>query len=87
MVGVPEGSWGGHRLAVPRLAAKSFHVGVDVDGLACHLHWPTDCSSQACVQSHLMDVVLYHHIAWAGTTLGRLFWGCEAPGMCRLMWF
>jgi hypothetical protein len=29
------------------LAAKSSHVGANVDGLACHLHRPTNCGSQA----------------------------------------
>jgi hypothetical protein len=34
---------GGYCLVLLRLAAKLSHVGVDVDGLACRLHQPTDC--------------------------------------------
>jgi hypothetical protein len=29
--------WGHHRLPLRCFAAKLSHVGVDVDGLACHL--------------------------------------------------
>jgi hypothetical protein len=35
--------WGCHRLSLLHLVAKLSHVGVDVDGLVCHLHYPTDC--------------------------------------------
>jgi hypothetical protein len=38
-----DGSWNGHRFALLRLAAKLFHVGADVDGLAHRLHLPLDC--------------------------------------------
>jgi hypothetical protein len=33
-------------LCWPYLVAKSSHVGVDVDGLACPLHRPMTCSRQ-----------------------------------------
>jgi hypothetical protein len=35
--------WGGHCLALLHLVAKLPHMEADVDGLACRLHWPTDC--------------------------------------------
>jgi hypothetical protein len=32
-----------HCLALLRLVANTFHVGVDVDGLACRLCCPANC--------------------------------------------
>jgi hypothetical protein len=43
VAGTQGGCWGCHHLTLLRLAAKLFHVGADVNGLACHLHQPTDC--------------------------------------------
>jgi hypothetical protein len=42
MADARDGSWNGHRLALPCLAAKFSHVGADVDGLAYRLYRPTD---------------------------------------------
>jgi hypothetical protein len=43
VAGAQDGSWGGHRVALLHLVAKLSLVGVVVDGLAGHLHWPMDC--------------------------------------------
>jgi hypothetical protein len=57
------------------LAAKPYHVGVNVDGLACPLHHPTACNCQTRRQGFLYGVVLsHHHSGW-----WCLFGGCEAP--------
>jgi hypothetical protein len=40
---VQDGFQGRHRLALLRLAAKLFHMGVDMDGLAYRLHRPMNC--------------------------------------------
>jgi hypothetical protein len=58
--GAQDGSWRHRRFAQPYLAAKSSHVGVDVDGLACHLHHPTDCDCQMRGQSFLSGASLSH---------------------------
>jgi hypothetical protein len=59
--------------------AKTFHMGVDVDGLALRLRCPMNCGCQACIQSHLIGVVPSHHSVWGGAALVRLYGGCEAP--------
>jgi hypothetical protein len=43
------------------LAAKPFHVGVDMDELAYPLHWPTICSYQMRGHGLLPDAVLSCH--------------------------
>jgi hypothetical protein len=40
------------------LVAKSSHVGVDVDGLACPLHWPMVHSCEIGNRAYLPGVVL-----------------------------
>jgi hypothetical protein len=47
------------------LAAKPTHVGVDVDGLACPLHYPMACGQQTKGHGLLPDVVLSHHCSGA----------------------
>jgi hypothetical protein len=42
----------------PYLVAMSFHAGVDVDGLACPLHYPMTCSHQMRGQGFQPDTVL-----------------------------
>jgi hypothetical protein len=39
-----DDSWTGSFTKRLYMAAKPSHVGVDVDGLACPLHWPMGCS-------------------------------------------
>jgi hypothetical protein len=47
------------------LAAKPFHMGDDVDMLACPLHRPTVCNCQTRGQGLLLGVVLsYHCSGW-----------------------
>jgi hypothetical protein len=41
--GAWDGSWGCLYITLLYLGAKSSHVGVDMDGIACHLHRRTDC--------------------------------------------
>jgi hypothetical protein len=43
------------------LAAKPFHMRVDVDGLACSLHRLTSCSHQMRGQGYLSGAVLSCH--------------------------
>jgi hypothetical protein len=40
--GAWDGSWGCLCFISLYLDAKPFYVGADVDGLACHLHYPTE---------------------------------------------
>jgi hypothetical protein len=87
VVGAREGSWGGHRIAIPCLAAKSFHVGADVDALAHRLHQPTNYGGWVWVQSPLTGVVPSHRTAWVSAALDHLFGACEAPGMSHLALF
>jgi hypothetical protein len=88
MASARGGSCGGRCLALPHLTAKLSHVGVDADGLACHLHWPMDCDRQVRVQSLLMGVVPSHHIMWASAALDHFFRrGSEAHAMGHLMWY
>jgi hypothetical protein len=42
MAGTQEDSWSGYRLSLACLAAKPSHMGADVGGLACYMHWPTN---------------------------------------------
>jgi hypothetical protein len=55
------------------MAAKSSHVGVDVDGLACPLHHPTACSCQTRGQSFLS----HHAIVGGGAFSG----GARPPSL------
>jgi hypothetical protein len=57
------------------LAAKPFHMRVDVDGLSCLLHHPTIYSHQTRGHGFLPSVVLSHHCS------GRwlFFGGCQSP--------
>jgi hypothetical protein len=59
------------------LAAKPFHVGVNVDGLACPLHNPMTYSRQTGRHDFLSDTVL--SCCYSGRW--RLSGGCEAPGL------
>jgi hypothetical protein len=43
VAGAQDGFWSCHHLALLRLVAKPSHMGADVDGLAYHLHSPTNC--------------------------------------------
>jgi hypothetical protein len=80
MVGAQDSSSGGHCLAAPCLAAKSSHIGADMDGLAYRLQRPTNCGWQAWVQSLLTDVVPSHctassdHLSGGVKPLGRATW-------------
>jgi hypothetical protein len=84
--GARDGFWGCHGLALLRLVAKTYHVGADVDEIACRLYYPTNCGWQAWVQSLLTGIVLSHRTALVGATLVRLSGGCEAPGSNHLAW-
>jgi hypothetical protein len=86
VVGARDGSWGGHNLAILRLAAKLSHVAADVDRLACHLHWSMDYGYQARVQSPLTGAIPSHQTTQASTFSNRLSGGCEDPEMGLLMW-
>jgi hypothetical protein len=61
----------------PYLVAKLFHMGVDVDGLACHLHHPMACNRQTGGHGFLLGAVLSRHCSgqW------YLFGVCEGPGL------
>jgi hypothetical protein len=48
------------------LVAKPFHVGVNMDGLACPLHYPTFCSYQTREQGFQLGDVLSHQVAVGG---------------------
>jgi hypothetical protein len=50
----------------PCLAAKSSHVGVSVDGLAYHLHWPMACSRQTRGRDFMSCTALSCHAAADG---------------------
>jgi hypothetical protein len=56
------------------LAAKSTHMGVDVDGLACPLHCPMACDRQMKGQGLLSGVVLSHR--FSGVV--EPFWGMRS---------
>jgi hypothetical protein len=58
------------------LVAKTSHVGVNVNGLACPLHRPMAHSRQMRGQGFLSGVVLSCHVAVGS---GAFFGGCEAP--------
>jgi hypothetical protein len=75
-----DSSWGGHCLALLRLAAKLFHVGADVDGLACHLHQPTNYGWQTRIQSLLRGAIPSHRTAYAGAILDSISRGVRSPG-------
>jgi hypothetical protein len=60
-----DGSWRRYFVALLYLAAKSAHVGVDVDRLACPLHRPMACGRQMRGQGLLLGTVLSHHYSWA----------------------
>jgi hypothetical protein len=64
------------------LAAKSSHVGVNMDGLACPLHHSMACSYQTRGRDIMLGAALSRHAtAGGGTFLG----GCEAPGLEYLL--
>jgi hypothetical protein len=52
------------------MAAKPSHVGVDVDGLACPLHWPTVHSCQTRGQSLSARCCLVLLLHWAVVHFG-----------------
>jgi hypothetical protein len=62
----------------PYLVAKSSHVGVDVDGLACPLHRPTAYNRQMMGQGFLLDAILSHQAAARG---GSLLGDAKPPGL------
>jgi hypothetical protein len=66
MDGARDDSWRRCRFAQLYLAAKSSHMGVDVDGLACPLHCPTVCDCQTRGQSFLSGAALSHYVAMGG---------------------
>jgi hypothetical protein len=70
--GAWDGSWGGHHLDSSCLIAKTSHVGVDVDGSAYHLHWPTNCDKQTKAHILLTGVVPSHRVVKVGVALGYL---------------
>jgi hypothetical protein len=53
----------------PYLVAKSSHVGVDVNGLACPLHRPMSCSHQMRGHGFLPGAILSHRVVVGGGTL------------------
>jgi hypothetical protein len=55
-----DGSWRHCFVAWLYLTAKPFHMGVDVDRLACPLHHPTTCSHQTRGQDLLLGAALSH---------------------------
>jgi hypothetical protein len=58
VVGARDDSWRGHFTVWLYLAAKPSHMGVDVDGLACPMHWHMVRSCQTRGQCLLPGVVL-----------------------------
>jgi hypothetical protein len=71
-----DSSWRRRCFAWLYLAAKSSHLGIDVDGIACPLHRPMVYDCQARGQSFLLGTALScHAVVGAGT-----FPGGEAPG-------
>jgi hypothetical protein len=66
----------------PCLAAKSSHVGVDVDGLACPLHHPMTCNNQMRRWVFLSGAALSRRAA-AG---GGIFLGDAKPPGLDICW-
>jgi hypothetical protein len=62
----------------PYLVAKSSHVGVDVDGLACPLHHCAACSHQTRGHGFLLGAILSHHVVVGG---GALQGDAKASGL------
>jgi hypothetical protein len=60
------------------LTAKSSHVGVDVDGLACPLHHTMICNHQTRGQSFLSGAALSHRAAVGN---GAFSGGAKPPGL------
>jgi hypothetical protein len=58
------------------LVAKPFHVGSDVDGLACFLHHPTVCGWQRWVQCFLIGATPFYH---ATVVDGAFLRGAKPP--------
>jgi hypothetical protein len=86
VAGAWDGSWGCLCFAVLYLDAKSSHVGTYVDGLAYHLHHPTDYGWQTWEQSPLTGVIASHHVVMGGMVWEHLSVGCEAPGTRYMTW-
>jgi hypothetical protein len=63
--GSRDGSWR-CRCAELYLAAKPFHVRVNVDKLAYPLHRPTTCDRQMKGQSSLSDTAMSHRVVVGG---------------------
>jgi hypothetical protein len=62
------------------LAAKSFHVGVNVDGIVCPLHCPMACCCQMRGQGFLSGTNLARRVAVGGGAF--LGWvGVNPPGL------
>jgi hypothetical protein len=79
MAGARDSSWGGHHHALLFLDAKLSHVGADVDGLAFHLHRPTDFGCKARIQSLLTGIISSHHSAQTDAISDRLSMGVQSP--------
>jgi hypothetical protein len=56
--GAWDDSWRGHFTVWLYLAAKPFHMGVDMDGLACPLHRHKVCSCQTRGRDLMSGVIL-----------------------------
>jgi hypothetical protein len=63
---------------VPFLAAKHFHVEVDVDGLAYPLHHPTVCSQPTRGWDFMSGVALSRRVVVGG---GAFPGDAQAPGL------
>jgi hypothetical protein len=69
--GAPDGSWRCRCFAWSYLTAKPFHVGIDVDGLACPLHHPMVYDHQTRGQSFLLGAASSYRAIVGGGTFSR----------------
>jgi hypothetical protein len=85
-----EGSQRHFFMICPFLPAKSSHVGVNVDGLACPLHLPMACNRQMRGRVFMSGAALSHHVGTGGGIfLGDakhldldICWGVDHLGTC-----
>jgi hypothetical protein len=74
--GAQDSSWRCCCFAWLYLPARPSHVGVNVDGIACPMHYPMVCVQQTMGQSFLSGVAPPIALYWAVAPLPG---GCEAP--------
>jgi hypothetical protein len=65
-------SWRGSFAKWLYLLAKPLHVGIHVDGLDNHLHWPMAHSYQKRGQGLLLGVILSCRCSWRWCLLGNM---------------